>query len=383
MKQRQSGPVSHGVCWTSFDLSGLRRLRTPSRVLATLLAMVGVGLVAGSGSAADLVTQTNAFLFSGEATSNGSCAVAVVRAPDEDNLFCLRVTFRLDRYQEHHWLDCFWTPAVPLDLAGAQTVRLWFRSEQAQPALTVKIVDPDNPGANHSALEGPLPDNGQQLTPGSWHALDLALPADPARRDGITYVGFYVAAANRQMPVGQDVVFYLGRFTYSVPERPPWPPRPSRKATAAEEVWDEPLTSAGPWQLVGGGDNQTGHLAQFVDGGVEFIADAEGWNEYLWSKPDGLALQPSTTYRLQFDYTVLREPGGGAQGATFYSLVRARGTIKKDVGWQRWQGAAGSRGRRLVTFTTLAAPEYYLNFGIRHHGGIRIENVRVWRVTAE
>ena len=351
------------------------------RILLPVLSLAAA--VAAPPELPDLLTQDLAVELAGEATHSGSCAADIVPSPDaapDQGIYSVRLTFRLEQRRTQDWLDCFLHPAPPLDLSASRTVRLWIRAEQPSDYLMVKIVDPENPGTNHSALETALLSKGAALPAGQWVPLTLTLPEDPARRDGVTYFGFYVSASNKAVPLNTDVVFHVGRFEYKLPERPPWPPGPGREADRqVRPVFAGALDEAGPWTRVGGRDNQTDHLARFTDGGVDFHADAPGWNEFLWSDPARLVLRPLTTYRLQFDYRVLAPPSGG-DGAMFYSLVRARGTIREDVGWHRWKGAAGASGRRVITFTTHDMPDYYLNFGVRHHGAIRLENLRVWEL---
>ena len=354
----------------------------PVRILLFVLSLLALKAVAAP-AVPDLLTQELALELAGEATQSGSCTADIVPAPDvapDQGMYSVRLAFRLDQYRAQDWLDCFVHPVPPLDLSSSRTVRLWIRAGQSSDCLMVKIVDPQNPGTNHSALETALLHNGFALPAGTWVPLILTLPEDPARRDGVSYLGFYVSASNKAVPLNTDIVFHLGRFKYELPERPPWPPEPERGRNGPlEPVFEGALAADGPWVRVGGKDNQTDHLARFVDGGVEFRADAPGWNEFLWSDPIRLVLRPLTTYRLQFDYRVLAPPSGG-DDAMFYSLVRARGTIREDVGWHRWQGAAGAAGRRLITFTTHDMPDYYLNFGVRHHGAIRLEDLRIWEV---
>jgi hypothetical protein len=136
---------------------------------------------------------------------------------------------------------------------------------------------------------------------------------------------------------------------------------------------------------VTGKDKQTAHVAEFADGWVTFDADADGWNEFLWSDPGRLRLDPDQTYRLSFSYDVLAPAEGGTgSDATFYSLVRSRANpVQSDVGWQRWNDPAGTRGQRTLTFTTLEQPQYYVIFGVRHRGRVRVGNVSLIAVAAE
>ncbi|MBT3377059.1 MAG: hypothetical protein HN742_33390 [Lentisphaerae bacterium] len=347
---------------------------------------VGVGAAVVVHSAPlELVTCERALEFGGEDRPAGTVSTALVAAPDAPpGTHTLEAQFRLTKHQQGDWLDAQLRPSAPIDCSGSKATRVWIRAGQPTDYLVLKLVDPDAPGGNHAAFEGALLVDGAPLPADKWVAVDVPLPEQKTRRDGISYVSFYIATSNEAVPLGQDLVFQIGRFPFVPPKRVPWPPRGiDAPVASARVVWEGPLAPSGPWHLVDGKDNQTDHRARFVAGGVEFLADASGWNEFLWSRPEALHLKPKTTYRLQFDYVVLAPPGGG-DGATFYSLIRAKGTIREDVGWQRWGGGAGTRGRRLVTFTTNDVPRYHLTLGIRHHGGLRIENIRLLEaLTAE
>lgn len=333
----------------------------------------------------DLITCSRALEFAGETTRSGSVSVEVVPIPDSaEKEYTLRLRFRLQAHNTMDWVDAIFRPSPGLDFSGAEQVRLWLKAEQETSFLVLKMTDPDNPGSNQSLFESALQYGEGPLPAGKWVAVDVPLPADPKRRDDVCYIGFYISASDQRVPLNQDIIVSVGRFSYSPPPRAPWPPARTadREAALLKPVATTPLTQNGPWQLVGGDDNQTDHLASFLNGAVMFRADATGWNEFLWSDPQKLVIKPLATYRLQFDYDVIEGPGGG-NGAMFYSLVRAKGTIREDVGWQRWEGSAGTRGRRTVTFTTHDAPGYYLNFGIRHHGAIRLKDICLWELPEE
>lgn len=342
--------------------------------------MIGCLLFALTLAPPELVTSDLAFGLHGEATAHGSCTASLVPAPETDGkLYSLKVTWRITERVNNDWLDVACNPVPPLDLSGTDSVRVWVRAAQPTNCVTIKLVDPDNPGANHSAYEGSLSANGQPLPADRWVPLDLKLPADPKLRDNLQYVGFYIACGNNAAPLNQDLVVYFGQFEYQLPPRPPWPPVPAGGRQDLTPVELDPLAPGGMWVLDTKGDRQTKAPGRYEDGAVCYDADAEGWNEFLHSDTKKLVLKPETSYRLQYDYTVLKEPSGG-DSAQFYQLVRASGTIQKDVGWSRWTGPAGSGGRRLITFTTLDMPDYFLIFGIRHQGAIRIENIRLQQV---
>ncbi len=329
-----------------------------------------------------LITCQQALSFAGENTAAGHCMVRVVPAPGlAAGTHTLEVRFRLTQHQANDWLDAYWRPAPGLDLSGSQQQRLWIRAEQPGSWLHVKICDPDNPGGNRAALESELRDGDKPLPVGQWVPLDLELPADPKRRDNIDYLGVYIHAGNPSVPLDQDLVFYLGQFPFELPPRPAWPPVAAGESVKLQPVLQPPFAADGTWMLVKDENNQTDHPARLVDGAILFDADANGWNEFLWSDPGKLVVKPLTTYRLQFDYEILRGAEGEG-GSYFYSLVRAKGTIRDDVGWARWSPPTGSTGTRIITFTTHDMPDYYLNFGIRNHGMIRLSNLSLNEVLA-
>jgi len=319
----------------------------------------------------------------------GSCQVSIVPAPDcAAGMYSLRLVFRLTEHRPNTWIDCMYEPTPALNLAAAAEWRLRIRAEQPAAYLMLKLVDLDNPGSNHSAVEAALSADGQPLPAGTWLDLPVKLPEEPARRDGITYAGFYVAASQEAIPLNQDLVFYVGQFAWQEPVRPAWPPPPLAAATGpsgVKSVFSGPLAAEGPWVCVSGKDNQTQHVAEFTDGWATFDADVEGWNEFLWSDPDRVRLEPNRTYRLSFSYEVLAPAeGGNGKDATFYSLVRSKANpVQSDVGWQRWNDPAGTSGQRTLTFTTLDPSQYYVIFGVRHCGRIRIGNVNLVEVAAE
>jgi hypothetical protein len=231
-------------------------------------------------------------------------------------------------------------------------------------------------------LEDKLLYQGKPLPADQWVPVDLELPAQKDLRDGINYLGFYIAAFDKSVPLGQDLVFHVGRFPFELPPRPAWPPTAATKTVGTKAVVESPFGVGGPWLLVKDENNQTDHPAQFIDGAVVFDADANGWNEFLWTDPEKLVIKPLTTYRLQFDYEVLRAAEG--EGSShFYSLVRAKGTIQEDVGWARWDPPTGTTGTRIITFTTHDMPGYYLNFGVRNQGKIRLANLTLSEVLTE
>ncbi len=345
------------------------------RTVATALLALPWFLQAGV-APPDLLDDSTALEMTGESLSVGQARAVVCAAPGAPKgTYSLKLTFRLRHHRARNWLDVA-CPSL-LDLSASDKWRLWVRAEQPAAFLNIKVVDPDNPPPNHSVLEGPLLDGKSPLPAGKWVPLVLSFPGKPTLRDRVTYLGFYISTADRRVPLDRDVVFYVGRFSVKPVKRPAWPPRRSGGQSGRwKTIWDGPLAAGSGWQPVSGKDNQTDHAARFEAGGVEFDADADGWNEFLWSDPARVRFRPKTTYRLRFDYTVLRAPSG-PKDAGFYSLCRARGTIREDVGWQRWQGSAGTRGTRVCTFTTHDFPGYFLIFGVRHRGGIRIDRIRI------
>ncbi len=323
-----------------------------------------------------LLTSELAMSFGGEQLPSGGCAAAVVPAPGVPGKYSLRMVFRFDRYQDADWLDVTSQPAPPLSLP--EVFSLPIRAEQESGSLVLKMVDPDNPGGNHAAHEQALLVNGQPLPAKQWVTLSIRLPAEAKLRDQIAPVQFYLPCFDRRVPLDTDIVFYVGQFDYQPPARPAWPPRATTSSSGVPVTLD-PLRPGTMWVPAGGSDNQTGHLARLTGDEAVFDADAGGWNEFLHSDPRKLRLDAGATYRLQFEYEVLREPSGG-DSAMFYFLVRAAGTIQHDVGWLRWVEPAGTKGCRVVTFTTGELPDYYVIWGVRHHGAIRLFNLRLERL---
>jgi len=334
-------------------------------------------LLACLAAPAELLNAERAIAFTGEMLTNASCRAMVSPAPGVPGKFSLKLVFRLEQYEDQNWADSTLRPSPPFALDAQLPLKI--RAEQSSSYLTIKLTDPDNPGANRACYEQPLTVRGEPLPAGQWVDLALPLPADAQRRDGIDSVGFYIATFNKAVPLGQELVFYVGQFDYLPPTRPPWPPEPSAESALTPIALPPIGQAGGPWVAVKGPDNQTDHAAELGAGEAEFMADAEGWNEFLHTDPAKLVLHPNTTYTVQFDYRVLTSAHGGPSNeATFYFLVRAPGTIQKDVGWQRWNAPPGTSGRRLITFTTLDMPDYFLIWGVRHKGTLAIGNVKLW-----
>ncbi len=321
---------------------------------------------------ANLIDSASALVFGGDDSPNGLCTVAVVPAPDTAGLYTLKLTFRVTS-RATDWIDAVWRPSPPLSLPAK--VPLVIRAEQPADYFMVKITDPDNPGANHSAFEQPLRYRGQPLPAKQWLECELDLPADPARRDTIDSVGFYVACPTESVPLNTDLVFYVGRFEFQLPARAPWPPRAEANA-AATTVPLGRLAADGVWEVNVGASNPTGKPATLSGDACSFSAAQDGWNEFLHSRPAKLVLAPATTYRLTYDYEVTGELSGG-DAPYFYQLVRVGGGPALDVGWQKWSDLPGATGRRVVTFTTQPQPDSYLIWGIRNAGGITIRNLQL------
>ncbi|NOY80554.1 MAG: hypothetical protein GXP31_06070, partial [Kiritimatiellaeota bacterium] len=236
----------------------------------------------------DLLDDSAALEMTGESLPVGQVRAVLCAAPDGPaGTYSLKLTFRLREYRARNWLDVACRSIR--DLSATGNWRLWVRAEQPAAFLNIKVVDADNPPPNHSALEGPLLDAGKPLPGGKWVPLVLNFSGKPASRDRVTYLGFYVSTADRRIPLDRDMVFYVGRFRLKPVKRPPWPPRRSDgRAGRWRTIWDGPLSADRGWRPVSGKDNQTDHTAEFVAGGVEFTADVDGWNEFLWSDPAGV-----------------------------------------------------------------------------------------------
>jgi len=349
-----------------------RTMNTSGRKRRALGIAVVLGASAFGGEPAELIDAVRALGMSGQAAAAGRVEAEVVPAPDgPPDLYSLRMRFRLDRHVQGQWINVFTEPSPPLDFSAATALRVPVRAEQDMSFLKIKLVDPDNPGPNHSAFEGAVSDGGGALPAGRWVDAIVPLPPDPARRDGLTYVGFYISAGDRSVPSDRDLVVYAGRFPLVLPPRPPWPPPiPAAGAEAgARLVWSG-VPESGPWRFASG----AGRSVDASGRGVVLRATANGWNELVRSDPDRLPLRSGITYRLGFDYRVEESPHGESD-ATFYCFARAADSIDHDAGWQRWTGVAGGTGRRTLLITPERSTPYHLVFGIRHQGAIRIEAV--------
>ncbi|MBH5320950.1 hypothetical protein I6N90_24500 [Paenibacillus sp. GSMTC-2017] len=99
------------------------------------------------------------------------------------------------------------------------------------------------------------------------------------------------------------------------------------------------------------------------------------WWEYLYSDSKKIKFEPNTTYQIKFKYKI---NGISDRGGFFYFFARAPGgDFGKDRGFIKWTGQVGEVGNKTVTFTTGAADDYYLVWGINHGGSISIDDVHI------
>jgi hypothetical protein len=323
----------------------------------------------------DFVNFQTLWEFSGESLSCGNVQAEVALAPGHKDLYSLKVTFYLTAYAAD-WLDVRYVPDGTLDWRQESAVLLPYYAEQEGASPWLKITSANAPGANKALHEAQLLLDGTPPAARQWHRLSIPLDRPAEQKEQVTSLGIYLPTREGLLPLNQPVVFYLGLFPLQPIQRPPWPPQISSKP-GLTELWQGPFTEQG-WIRVKDHNNQNDHAAEFVKGAAEFNSTADGWNEFLHSDATTLQLKPNTTYRLQFSYDITRNLAGS--NACFYSLVRAKDTIKADVGWQRWYDARGSSSSRVLSFTTRANEGYYLIFGIRDRGGIRIRDLALYEM---
>ena len=333
-------------------------------------------LLGGHALAVPMLTTDTIWDFCGETLGHGSVSCEVAPAPDSDRgLSSLRLVFRKDA-QANDWLDVVRTTGMPLDWRGEQTLELDVRTEQPDTFLWVKVMSSSGVVVLEKRLQQ---DDGKALAPNRWHHLSLPLPKDDSLKASVSHLSFYIPMDGQALPVGRPLTVHVGRVKSAEFRRVPWPPRRGQLRQSFRPVWSGRLDADAPWLMVGPPNNQSSQMAAIRDDAIEFVADRDGWNELAWSDHRRPRLAPNTTYRLDFDYEVIQGLAGRAK--TFYSLIRCREAILKDVGWQYWQGGRGSSGHRAALFTTLDGDDYRIIFGIRDRGGIRIRNIRVSEVT--
>lgn len=323
----------------------------------------------------DFVTSQTAWEYSGETLGCGNVQAEVTPAPGKEGMYSLKITFYLTSHAAD-WLDVRYVPGTPLDWRQETALTVPYYAEQPGISPWLKITSVNSPGANSSLHEAQILLNGAPPAPHQWHQLSIALNKPTTQKDQVTLLSAYMPTREEFLPIGQPMVFYLGLFAYQPPARPAWPPQ--RTATLSmKTLWQGPLSDDG-WVRVKDHNNQNDHAAEFVAGAAEFVSTADGWNEFLHSDAEKIALKPNTTYRLQFSYDIIQSLAGA--NARFYSLVRAANTIKADVGWQNWYDAKGASSSRVLSFTTRENEGYYLIFGIRDRGGIRIRDVALYEM---
>ena len=332
-------------------------------------------LLGGSALAAPMLTTDTIWDFCGETLGNGSVSCEVAPAPDSDRgPSSLRLVFRKD-VAANDWLDVVRTTGTPLDWRGERTLELDVYLEQPDTFLWVKVMS----STGGVVLEQRLHQDGKALAPRRWHHVSLPLPKDETLKANVSHLSFYMPMDGSALPVGKPLTVHIGRVKAAAFRRVPWPPQRSQLRQSLRTVWSGRLDADAPWLMVGPPNNQSSQMAAIRGDAIEFVADRDGWNEFAWSDHRRLRLAPNTTYRLDFDYEVIR--GLAGREKMFYSLIRCREAILKDVGWQRWFGGKGSSGHRAALFTTLDGDDYRIIFGIRDRGGIRISNIRVSEVT--
>lgn len=319
----------------------------------------------------EFVTSDTMWDFCGEEVRGGKVSCEIAQAPEAPDRMSMKLTFRKqESYMQ--WLDVMYRPTPIQDWTNEEYVEFDYYTNQ-EFNLMIKITGENNPGANKAVIEHLILIDGKSPAPGKWHRLKMPLPKDPKLKNTVDMISVYVNMNDPKFSENKDYVCYIGKMEFKLKPRPVWPPQGKDIAGNFTTIWEGPIDEKSPWLKVGGPDNQNKHLASFKDGAIYFESKAEGWNEFAWSDVKRLRLKNNVTYLMTFDYQVTENLSG--KNAMFYSLVRCAETITRDVGWQRWHGSAGNRGKRSVIFKTTEMPDYRVIFGIRDCGGIAISNV--------
>ncbi|TVX92187.1 hypothetical protein [Paenibacillus agilis] len=99
------------------------------------------------------------------------------------------------------------------------------------------------------------------------------------------------------------------------------------------------------------------------------------WNTFLASDLRKLQLEPNTSYTVSFKYKVIKSPS--EKGSHYFFSRSSTGNTAQDKGWMTWNDKAGSKGSKIVTFTTGPYGDYQLNWGTKYGGAISIDDIQV------
>jgi hypothetical protein len=152
------------------------------------------------------------------------------------------------------------------------------------------------------------------------------------------------------------------------------------KTLPAEEGFESGAFSG---TIFGMGANNWGRLTssknEVINGKYSLLSRMptnEEWFEFAHSRPSSLKLESNKSYRVSFNYKVLKDlanPEG-----YFYTLARtAKGDYSDDKGFTSWKASAGDFGHKVIDITTGEKEEYYIVFGMRWGGEITIDDVKV------
>lgn len=336
-----------------------------------------LGLACCATQAVDFITSDTIWDYTGEHTASGYVRSDIVDAPQVPGKKSLKLEFFKDKVMTD-WLDVIRRIEERADWTNEDFLVFDYYACTPNVPLWVKVSSDGATNTNSVLIEHQIFIDGKPPKAGQWHHIALPLPKDPAARKSIRAVSVYIPCSGDVLPKDQKIVFYLGIVDYKVKPRVPWPPQSNTLSRRYTTVWNAPVNDKAPFIKVADGNNKNSHTADFRDGAIAFNSTVNGWNEFAWSDHRRLIMQPQTTYRLDFDYEITDSLTG--PNCIFYSLVRCGEAITKDVGWQQWGGAVGTKGHRSVIFKTLDYPDYRLIFGVRDQGGILIRNIHLRKI---
>lgn len=100
------------------------------------------------------------------------------------------------------------------------------------------------------------------------------------------------------------------------------------------------------------------------------------WFEFAHSRTNVLNLEPNKSYRISFNYKVLKNLA--KDDGYFYSFLRTtNGLPTDDKGFISWKSEAGESGHKVIDVTLSDKEGYYIVFGMRWGGEISIDDVTV------
>lgn len=335
---------------------------------------VGAVLLATAGIADELFTADDFLDWQTERQKHGYCTAQIVPAPGRPGKVSIKLTYHCAKAQVGDWIDYVLHPIPPRSLTDSETSSVDVYPAQAGSRLTLKITDPDAPGANHSSFENPLTASGKPLKANEWNRCAVRLRQEPKHRDSIDQINFYVSL--RHVPKdGTTYTYHIGILDPPQFDVRGGAAKSTRRGLASADFEDGQVPA---WART------TGHVTDADDAVVcgkrsllcDTMESQKPWHEFFRSEPARLRFETGKTYAISFDYRITAAPSGAP--GHFYFMMRSDSLgIKADRCWLRWQGTPGQTGFRGVKFRTDEANDYRLTIGIRNRGGLAIDNVRV------